>query len=81
MVAAVAPVATMVALEAATLYFLYRILVVILGLELWVAAQAVPAVALAAQPATSAPAALVEAVEAVAPQEAFKTIKIIPTSF
>jgi hypothetical protein len=71
----------MVALEAATLYFLYRILVVILGLELWVAAQAVPAVALAAQPATSAPAALVEAVEAVAPQEAFKTILVLPTSF
>ena len=72
MVAAVAPVAPMVALEAATLY-LQRLLEMFLTVELWVAAQAVPAVALAAQPATSAPAALVEAVEAVAPQEAFKT--------
>jgi hypothetical protein len=71
----------MVALEAATLYLQRLLEMVILGLELWVAAQAVPAVALAAQPATSAPAALVEAVEAVAPQEAFKTIKVMPPSF
>jgi hypothetical protein len=70
----------MVALEAATLY-LQRLLEMFLTVELWVAAQAVPAVALAAQPATSAPAALVEAVEAVAPQEAFKTILVLPTSF
>ena len=80
MVAAVAPVGPMVALEAATLNLQINQMS-ILGLELWVAAQAVPAVALAAQPATSAPAALVEAVEAVAPQEAFKTIKVINTSF
>jgi hypothetical protein len=54
---------------------------VILGLELWVAAQAVPAVALAAQPATSVPAVPAAAVAEAVPQEAFKTIKVIDTSF